>query len=210
MIGISGLRTWIKGSVAPVLASESASSLLWSPAWPGTHWKLRATWEERESERSQIFQKDFGWRNAEAVERRASADWESVRKRSTNVCCTNEVVQSPTILQVVSRNSETTFPRGPTFRSLLIVCCGSRYVGRTTLRLQNRAHLTVNPQQTNNYLPNFFLNASVKKMPKHHRFRNVNLQLSYNSYKIRIVLIIMTTNNFPFFAGHEVRSISQR
>jgi len=34
----------------------------------------RATQEERESERSQISQKDFGWRNAGAVERRARAD----------------------------------------------------------------------------------------------------------------------------------------
>jgi len=29
-----------------------------------THWKLRATREERKSERSQISQKDFSWRNA--------------------------------------------------------------------------------------------------------------------------------------------------
>jgi len=47
-----------------------------------THWwKLRATWEERESERSQISQKDFDWRNAGVVERKARGDWESVRKR---------------------------------------------------------------------------------------------------------------------------------
>jgi len=32
---------------------------------------LIATWKERESERSQISQKDFGWRNAAAVERNA-------------------------------------------------------------------------------------------------------------------------------------------
>jgi len=37
---------------------------------------------ERESERSQIYQKDFGWRNAGAEEKRARADWESVRKRA--------------------------------------------------------------------------------------------------------------------------------
>jgi len=48
---------------------------------PGTHWKLRATREKRASERSQISQKDFGWRNAGAVERRVKAEWESVRKR---------------------------------------------------------------------------------------------------------------------------------
>jgi len=40
----------------------------------GTHWKLKATWEERESERSQISQKDFGWRNTRAMERRARAN----------------------------------------------------------------------------------------------------------------------------------------
>jgi len=39
----------------------------------------RATRKERESERFQISQKDFGWRNAGAVERRARADLESVR-----------------------------------------------------------------------------------------------------------------------------------
>jgi len=48
----------------------------------GTHWKLRATREERESERSEISQKVTFWRNAGAVERRARADWESVRKRA--------------------------------------------------------------------------------------------------------------------------------
>jgi len=47
----SGQGTLIKGSVTPDLASESASSLPVSPAWPGTHWKLRATQEERESKR---------------------------------------------------------------------------------------------------------------------------------------------------------------
>jgi len=50
-----------KGNVAPVLASEHASSLPESPAWPGTHWKLRVTREEKESERAQIFQKDVDW-----------------------------------------------------------------------------------------------------------------------------------------------------
>jgi len=38
--------------------------------------------EERESEKSQISQKDFGWRNAGAVERRARADWESIKQRA--------------------------------------------------------------------------------------------------------------------------------
>jgi len=44
------VETWVMRSVAPVLASESAHSFPWSPAWPGTHWKLRATREERELE----------------------------------------------------------------------------------------------------------------------------------------------------------------
>jgi len=35
-----------------------------------------------ESERSQMFHNDFGWRNAGAEERRVRADWESVRKRA--------------------------------------------------------------------------------------------------------------------------------
>jgi len=63
-------------TVAPVLASESASSLPGSPAWLGTRWKLIAiaTRKDRESERSQISLKNFGWRNAGAVERRARAD----------------------------------------------------------------------------------------------------------------------------------------
>jgi len=43
--------------------------------------KLRDTREERESEWSQISLKDFGWRNAGGVEKRARADWGSVRKR---------------------------------------------------------------------------------------------------------------------------------
>jgi len=38
--------------------------------------------EERESERSQISQKDFGWENAGAEERRVRAEWESVKKRA--------------------------------------------------------------------------------------------------------------------------------
>jgi len=64
--------TWLKPlvtplSVATALASESSSSLPRNSAWPGTDWKLRAKWEERELERSQISQKDFGWRNAGAV-----------------------------------------------------------------------------------------------------------------------------------------------
>jgi len=36
----------------------------------------------RKLERAQISQKDFGWRNAKAVKRRAKANWESVRKRA--------------------------------------------------------------------------------------------------------------------------------
>jgi len=64
------------------LASESARSFPGSPALPGTHWKFRATREERESERSVISQKHFGWRNAGAEERRVRADWESVRKKA--------------------------------------------------------------------------------------------------------------------------------
>jgi len=40
-----------------------------------------SVWEERESVSSQLFQKDFGWRNASFVERRVRADWESVKKR---------------------------------------------------------------------------------------------------------------------------------
>jgi len=36
----------------------------------GNPLKVRAIREKRESERSQISQKDFGWRNAGAVERR--------------------------------------------------------------------------------------------------------------------------------------------
>jgi len=46
-----------KESVTPVL---TAGLLPGSPAWPGTHWKLKATRKERKLERAQIFQKDFG------------------------------------------------------------------------------------------------------------------------------------------------------
>jgi len=53
MVEVSEQKTWVKGSVAPVLASESASSFSGSPALTGSHWKLKATQEERESERSQ-------------------------------------------------------------------------------------------------------------------------------------------------------------
>jgi len=76
-------RVWnmSKGEFAPIFASESVSLLPKSPAWPEIHRKLRATREERESERSQISQKDFFWRDTETVERRARAEWESVRKR---------------------------------------------------------------------------------------------------------------------------------
>jgi len=41
-----------------------------SPRRQRTHCKLRATWEERESERAKISQRDFVWRNAGAVERK--------------------------------------------------------------------------------------------------------------------------------------------
>jgi len=76
---IQNLLPNIQLTVPPTdFPSESTSSLPESPAWPGTHWKFRATREER----FQIFQKDFGWRNAGAVGRRASADWESVRKKA--------------------------------------------------------------------------------------------------------------------------------
>jgi len=52
-----------------------------------THWKLRATREERESDRSQDpnISVDFSWRNAGAVKRRVRADWESIRKNSKKV-----------------------------------------------------------------------------------------------------------------------------
>jgi len=46
-----------------------------------TYWKVKETQEERESKRSQTSQKDFGWRNAGAVEK-VRADWESERKRA--------------------------------------------------------------------------------------------------------------------------------
>jgi len=43
MMGASWMGTWVKRSVAPVLANESPSSFPEIPAWPGTHWKLTAT-----------------------------------------------------------------------------------------------------------------------------------------------------------------------
>jgi len=55
IIGASGMWKWAKGSVARSGFSERVCrSLQGSPAWPGTHWKLRATRKERESERSYI------------------------------------------------------------------------------------------------------------------------------------------------------------
>jgi len=63
-----------------VPASESASPSPGRPARLGTHLKPRATREERESERPQIYQKDFGRRNAWVAERRARADREPARK----------------------------------------------------------------------------------------------------------------------------------
>jgi len=71
-----------RGSIVPVWASESDSSLSGSPVWLETHCKLSASWEERESEKVQLSQKDLVWRNAGAVDRRARADWKSVRKRA--------------------------------------------------------------------------------------------------------------------------------
>jgi len=44
---------------------QSTRLFLGNPTWPRSYWKLRATREERESERSYKSQKDFGWRNAE-------------------------------------------------------------------------------------------------------------------------------------------------
>jgi len=42
MVGANEQGTWVKGSVAPVLASEAARLFPGSPtAWPGTHWKLK-------------------------------------------------------------------------------------------------------------------------------------------------------------------------
>jgi len=72
MAGANGLEAWVRGVL---LWFWRASPLVHYREVQGTHWKLRAIWEEWESERSQIFQKDFGWRNAGAVERRARADW---------------------------------------------------------------------------------------------------------------------------------------
>jgi len=72
-------RDWWAGCIGErksdsVLASESTSSLPGIPAWPGNHWKLRATRKKRELERTRISQ-GLSWRNAEAVERSARADW---------------------------------------------------------------------------------------------------------------------------------------
>jgi len=77
MTGASGQGTWVKENVASVLESEFSSSLLGNPANRET---IRATQEERKLERSQKSQKDFVWRNDGAVEKRARAGWESVRK----------------------------------------------------------------------------------------------------------------------------------
>jgi len=65
--------TSAKETVALGLISESACSL-----WE-THLKLRAT-QEKGSRREP--KKDFDWRNAGGVERRARSDWEPVRKRA--------------------------------------------------------------------------------------------------------------------------------
>jgi len=83
IVGARGQGAWGTGSVAPALASESGRSFREVQYDRGrTHWKLKATREERESERSQISQKDFGWRNAGPEERRVRADWKSIRKRA--------------------------------------------------------------------------------------------------------------------------------
>jgi len=54
MTGANRLGTSAKGSVASVLANESASSI------PGAHWKLRAMREKREPERAQRSQNFVG------------------------------------------------------------------------------------------------------------------------------------------------------
>jgi len=78
-----GQGTWATESVAPVLASEPARSFPGSPAWPGTHWKLRATREERESERSQISQRDHVSppQRAGAVPSRLSERWAEMARK---------------------------------------------------------------------------------------------------------------------------------
>jgi len=82
IFAITGSReiTSEKKSVAPIFASEFANSFLGSSACPGTHWKLRDTREEKKLERAQIFQKDFGWRNVEAVKIRTSPIGSQLRK----------------------------------------------------------------------------------------------------------------------------------
>jgi len=81
MVRVSGQGTRVKGSVAPVLASEFAHSFPGSLADQGQTGSLELHWK-KESERSQISQKDFGWRNAETVERRERVEWKSVRNRA--------------------------------------------------------------------------------------------------------------------------------
>jgi len=77
------LGTSDEGSVIPVLTSKSTNSLPGNPAWPRTRRKLRATREERESARVQIFRMYFSCRNVKAVEKKVRADWDSVKKRLT-------------------------------------------------------------------------------------------------------------------------------
>jgi len=70
----SGLRTPAKESVVPVLASESASLLPEVQHYRGTTGSLQLHERKRESERAKMSQKDFGCRNAGAMERTARAD----------------------------------------------------------------------------------------------------------------------------------------
>jgi len=75
------LGTSAKDCVALVLVSKFASSLPESPALPRTHWKPRTTREERESDRAQISQKNFGWRTPKGrtlVGETLKGNWESV------------------------------------------------------------------------------------------------------------------------------------
>jgi len=80
LTGANGLGTWVKGSVAPVLASEFCQFIAGksSVTGGGSTGSLRATREERESERSQISHNDVSWKNAEALKRRAGPGLQSL------------------------------------------------------------------------------------------------------------------------------------
>jgi len=61
------------------LGKQFASSLSRSPARPRKDTlEAWATRKERQSEKAQISQNDFGWRNTETGKRKVRADWESV------------------------------------------------------------------------------------------------------------------------------------